>query len=80
MGLSMESINQGALDIGKLVSTSMDAWDRVARSTGLAPTTVPAAAPVTPVAQTTQQSSGFALSGTTLLIGIALVALVLWRR
>ncbi len=86
MGVQMADIQRGALDFGKIISSGMDAWDRVARSTGLLPTggvvaTSQTSTPaVTPTSQTTQQSAGLKISGTMLLIGGLVIAAVFWRR
>lgn len=85
MGVSMERINQGVLDFGKVVTSSMNAWDRVAKSF-MPQTTVPATPQtgtpaVTPTAQTTSSKpAGFQITGTMLLIGGLVIAALYWRR
>lgn len=84
MGMSMEKIEQGALQIGNILSAGMTAWDRVAKSNAAGNGVV--AAPqtgtplVTPSAQTTAAAPAAPrISGTVLVIG-AVLALAFFAR
>ena len=86
MGVSMESVNQGLLDLNKIISSGMDAWDRVTQSTSSKTATPPIAQTtttpnVTPGSQTTQQAAGWSLSlGSGGLIVLGLIGAALWWR
>jgi len=88
MGLDLQTLQTQFTDVGKLVTTSMDMFDRVKSSLGLATNPIaaaPVASPVTPTAQTTQASAPSSLFGGSGLIwvvgiGLGLYALSKMRR
>ena len=79
MGLSMEDINAGAADVGKLINQSMDAWDRIQRTIHPSAATPPIAATTTGGAiPASSQTSGTSPAqgggmGTLVLIGLGLL-------
>jgi hypothetical protein len=81
MGVSMESINQGVLDVGKILSSGMQGWNAIMGNKTAATPPLAAATPaVTQGSQTTSQvKTAPALSGTVLVIGAVILAALLLR-
>jgi hypothetical protein len=77
MGVSLDDINRGVLDVGTIITNSMNAWNTLTgKQTTVA--TPPIAAPAVQDQVVTQPTATMGLSTGTLLI-FALVALVLWK-
>jgi hypothetical protein len=88
MGVTLDQINQGFLDVGKIVTDSMTAWNTISGKTPLAQTTVATPQPAGPAAPspgTLSQSPPagnlmFGLPTWALLAGGALVVYLATRR
>jgi hypothetical protein len=80
MGLSMDDINSGAVATGKLITESMNAWDRIQQSIGGKAATPPIAA--TPQAavqsqpQTNTATAGTLNIGTLALLAVGAIVLL----
>lgn len=86
MGVSMEQVNSGALELNKLLAQGMNLWNTVSgKQTATATpaiaqtTTTPAVNPGSQTA-TTQAAGGIQISTGMLIIGGLVVAALLWRR
>lgn len=83
MGVSMEQINQGVLDAGKLLATGMEAWDKIAGKKSVATPPIVAAAPaggaVSGQPQGATKTASAGLAAVPAWVWLAGIGLLVWR-